>query len=107
MATDLIGGSEETTTGVNRLRTLEKAGRLAYPVIAVNDARCKHLFDNRYGTGQSVLTAIMATTNLLIAGKVVVVAGFGMCGKGVAQRARALGARVVITEVDPVRAVRP
>ncbi|MGI6325406.1 MAG: adenosylhomocysteinase [Saccharofermentanales bacterium] len=104
LATDLIGGSEETTTGVNRLRTLEKAGRLAYPVIAVNDARCKHLFDNRYGTGQSVLTAIMATTNLLIAGKVVVVAGFGMCGKGVAQRARALGARVVITEVDPVRA---
>ncbi|NLK89912.1 MAG: adenosylhomocysteinase [Clostridiaceae bacterium] len=104
LAADLIGGSEETTTGVKRLRILEKAGRLAYPVIAVNDARCKHLFDNRYGTGQSVLTAIMAATNLLIAGKVVVVAGFGMCGKGVAQRAYAMGARVIITEVDPVRA---
>lgn len=104
LAADLIGGSEETTTGVKRLRILEKAGRLAYPVIAVNDARCKHLFDNRYGTGQSVLTAIMAATNLLIAGKVVVVAGFGMCGKGVAQRAYAMGARVIITEVDPIRA---
>ena len=104
LATDLIGGCEETTTGVKRLRILEQEGRLRYPVIAVNDARCKHLFDNRYGTGQSVWTAIMATTNLLIAGKVVVVAGFGMCGKGVAQRARALGARVVVTEIDPVMA---
>ena len=104
LAGDLIGGCEETTTGVKRLRILEKAGRLMYPVIAVNDARCKHLFDNRYGTGQSVWAAIMSTTNLLIAGKVVVVAGFGMCGKGVAQRARALGARVVVTEIDPVKA---
>jgi len=100
----LIGGCEETTTGVNRLKILSREGRLLYPVLAVNNARCKHLFDNRYGTGQSVWTAIMATTNLLIAGKVVVVAGFGMCGKGVAMRARALGARVVVTEIDPVKA---
>lgn len=104
LSDQLIGGCEETTTGVKRLKILEKDGRLLYPVVAVNDARCKHLFDNRYGTGQSVWTAIMGTTNLLIAGKVVVVAGFGMCGKGVAQRARALGARVVITEIDPVKA---
>jgi adenosylhomocysteinase len=104
LATDLIGGCEETTTGVKRLRILEKEGRLLYPVLAVNDARCKHLFDNRYGTGQSVWAAIMGTTNLLIAGKVVVVAGFGMCGRGVAMRARALGARVVVTEIDPVKA---
>lgn len=104
LAVDLIGGCEETTTGVKRLKILENEGRLRYPVIAVNDARCKHLFDNRYGTGQSVWAAIMNTTNLLIAGKVVVVAGFGMCGQGVALRAKALGARVVITEIDPVKA---
>ncbi len=104
LANDLIGGCEETTTGVKRLRILEQDKRLFYPVIAVNDARCKNLFDNRYGTGQSVWTAIMGTTNLLIAGKVVVVAGFGMCGKGVAMRARALGARVIVTEIDPVKA---
>ncbi len=100
----LIGGCEETTTGVHRLEILEKEGRLAYPVVAVNDARCKHLFDNRFGTGQSVWTAIMATTNLLVSGKSVVVAGFGMCGKGVALRAKGLGARVIVTEIDPVKA---
>ena len=103
-AAHLIGGCEETTTGLLRLRSLEREGRLLYPVIAINDARCKHLFDNRFGTGQSVWTAIMATTNLLVAGKTVVVAGFGMCGKGVALRARGLGARVIVTEIDPVKA---
>jgi len=101
---NLIGGCEETTTGVHRLQILANENRLAYPVIAVNDARCKHLFDNRFGTGQSVWTAIMATTNLLVSGKTIVIAGFGMCGKGVALRAKGLGARVVITEIDPVKA---
>ena len=101
---NLIGGCEETTTGVHRLNILEKEGKLAYPVVAVNDARCKHLFDNRFGTGQSVWTAIMATTNLVVAGKTVVVAGFGMCGRGVALRAKGLGAKVVVTEIDPVKA---
>ena len=100
----LIGGCEETTTGVHRLQILSRENRLAYPVIAVNDARCKHLFDNRFGTGQSVWTAIMTTTNLLVSGKTIVVAGFGMCGKGVALRAKGLGARVVVTEIDPVKA---
>ena len=104
LASRLIGGSEETTTGVHRLQILAQSDRLRYPVIAVNDARCKHLFDNRYGTGQSVWTAIMSLTNLLVAGKTVVVAGFGMCGKGVALRARGLGARVIVTEIDPVKA---
>lgn len=104
LASQLIGGSEETTTGVHRLQILAQSGRLRYPVIAVNDARCKHLFDNRYGTGQSVWTAIMSLTNLLVAGKTVVVAGFGMCGKGVAMRAKGLGARVIVTEIDPVKA---
>jgi adenosylhomocysteinase len=101
---ELIGGCEETTTGVHRLKILEKEKKLLYPVIAVNDARCKHLFDNRYGTGQSTLTAIMATTNLLIAGKTVVVAGYGMCGKGIAMRAKAFGARVIVTEIDSIKA---
>jgi adenosylhomocysteinase len=100
----LIGGCEETTTGVHRLHILEKENRLAYPVIAVNDARCKHLFDNRFGTGQSVWTSIMSATNLLVSGKSVVVAGFGMCGKGVALRAKGMGARVIVTEIDPVKA---
>lgn len=104
LRSNLIGGSEETTTGVNRLKILEKKGLLRYPVIAVNDARSKHLFDNRFGTGQSVWTAIMSTTNMLVAGKTVVVAGFGMCGKGVAMRAAGLGARVIVTEIDPVKA---
>lgn len=101
---ELIGGCEETTTGVHRLRALARDGRLKYPVVAVNDARCKHLFDNRFGTGQSVWTAIMALTNLIVAGKTVVVAGFGMCGRGVALRAKGLGARVIVTEIDPVAA---
>ena len=101
---DIIGGCEETTTGVQRLRALAAEGQLLYPVIAVNDARCKHLFDNRFGTGQSVWTAIMALTNLIIAGKTVVVSGFGMCGRGVALRAKGLGARVIVTEIDPISA---
>lgn len=104
LADRLIGCLEETTTGVHRLKILDREKRLAFPAISVNDARCKHLFDNRYGTGQSVWTAIMATTNLLVSGKNVVVAGFGMCGKGVAMRAKGLGARVIITEIDPVKA---
>lgn len=101
---NLIGGCEETTTGVHRLKILEESDKLLYPVIAVNDARCKHLFDNRFGTGQSVWTAIMTATNLLVAGKSIVIAGYGMCGKGVALRAKGLGARVIVTEIDPVKA---
>ena len=104
LAKNVIGGCEVTTTGVHRLEILKKEGKLAYPVVAVNDARCKHLFDNRFGTGQSVWTAIMATTNLVVAGKTVVVAGYGMCGRGVAMRAKGLGARVIVTEIDPVKA---
>ncbi|MBR6880059.1 MAG: adenosylhomocysteinase [Clostridiales bacterium] len=104
MSDNIIGGCEETTTGVHRLNILEKENKLLYPVIAVNDARCKHLFDNRFGTGQSVWTGIMATTNLIVAGKTVVVAGYGMCGRGVALRAKGLGAKVIVTEIDPVKA---
>ena len=104
MSDNIIGGCEETTTGVHRLNILEKENKLLYPVIAVNDARCKHLFDNRFGTGQSVWTGIMATTNLIVAGKTVVVAGYGMCGRGVAFRAKGLGAKVIVTEIDPVKA---
>jgi len=104
LAPNIMGGCEETTTGVHRLEILKKEGKLAYPVVAVNDARCKHLFDNRFGTGQSVWTAIMATTNLVVAGKTVVVAGYGMCGRGVAMRAKGLGAKVIVTEIDPVKA---
>ena len=104
LAPKILGGCEETTTGVHRLKILKKEGKLAYPVIAVNDARCKHLFDNRFGTGQSVWTGIMATTNLVVAGKTVVVAGYGMCGRGVAMRAKGLGAKVIVTEIDPVKA---
>ena len=102
---NVIGASEETTTGVLRLKAMEKAGELKIPVIPVNDAQCKHLFDNRYGTGQSVWDGIMRTTNLIVAGKRVVVAGYGWCGKGVAKRAAALGARVIVTEVDHIKAV--
>ena len=101
----VIGGCEETTTGIQRLRAMANDGALKIPVYAVNDAKMKHLFDNRYGTGQSVWDAIMSTTNLVIAGKTVVVAGYGWCGKGVAIRAKGLGAHVVVTEVDPVRAL--
>ena len=99
------GGCEETTTGVIRLRAMEKDGVLKFPMMAVNDAKCKHLFDNRYGTGQSVWESIMHNTNLVVAAKNVVVAGYGWCGKGVAMRAAAFGARVIVTEIDPVKAI--
>ncbi len=104
LAPAVLGGAEETTTGVNRLRALAKEGKLRYPMIAVNDADMKHLFDNQYGTGQSTWDGIMRTTNLLVAGTTVVVAGYGWCGRGVADRARGLGAKVIVTEVNPVRA---
>lgn len=104
-AENVIGGCEETTTGVLRMNARAKAGKLNFPMIAVNDADTKHLFDNRFGTGQSVFDGITRTTNLLIAGKTVVVAGFGHCGRGVAEKAQAFGARVVVTEVDPVKAL--
>lgn len=102
---EMKGGCEETTTGVHRLRAMAGQGALAFPMIAVNDAFCKHLFDNRYGTGQSSWDGIMRTTNLVVAGKTVVVAGYGWCGKGVAVRAKGLGARVVVCEVDPIKAL--
>lgn len=102
---NIIGGCEETTTGVLRLRAMESKGDLKVPMIAVNNAYCKHLFDNRYGTGQSVWDGIMRTTNLLVSGKNVVVAGYGWCGRGVAARARGLGAKVIVCEVDPVKAL--
>lgn len=102
---NLIGGSEETTTGVHRLKALNEAGKLAFPMIAVNDAYCKYLFDNRYGTGQSSWDGIMRTTNLAVAGKTVVVAGYGWCGKGVALRAKGLGANVIVTEIDPIKGI--
>ena len=101
----VIGGCEETTTGILRLRTMDRDGELKFPMMLVNDADCKHLFDNRYGTGQSVWDGINRTTNLIVAGKTVVVAGYGWCGKGVAMRAKGQGARVIVTEVDPVRAI--
>jgi len=102
---NIVGGSEETTTGVHRLRGLAQDGKLEFPMIAANDAYMKFLFDNRYGTGQSTWDGIMRTTNLVIAGKTVVIAGYGWCGKGGAMRARGLGANVVITEVDPIKAI--
>lgn len=102
---DILGGCEETTTGVHRLHAMEKEGALKMPVIAVNDAMTKYLFDNRYGTGQSAWDGINRTTNLLVAGKNVVVAGYGWCGRGVAIRASGLGASVIVTEVDPIRAL--
>lgn len=101
----VIGGCEETTTGIHRLRIMDRAGTLRFPMIMVNDADCKHLFDNRYGTGQSVWDGIMRTTNLVVAGKYVVVSGYGWCGKGVALRAAGLGAKVIVTEPDPVHAL--
>jgi adenosylhomocysteinase len=101
----LVGGTEETTTGVIRLRAMQREGVLRYPIIAVNEADTKHLFDNRYGTGQSTMDAIMRATNLLLAGRTVVVVGYGWCGRGVASRARGLGASVIVTEVDPTRAI--
>ncbi|MBQ8960202.1 MAG: adenosylhomocysteinase [Ruminococcus sp.] len=102
---NVIGGCEETTTGIIRLIAMNKAGELKFPMALVNDARCKHLFDNRYGTGQSVWDGINRTTNLIVAGKYVVVAGYGWCGKGVAMRAKGLGAKVIITEIEPVKAL--
>ena len=101
----IIGACEETTTGVIRDRALARAGKLAFPVIGVNEGKCKHLFDNRFGTGQSAWDAILRTTNMNIAGKIAVIAGYGWVGKGVAMRARGLGAQVIVTEVDPVKAV--
>lgn len=102
---DVIGSMEETTTGVIRLRAMEKDGVLRFPVIAVNDAATKHLFDNRYGTGQSTLDGVIRATNALIAGRKIVVAGYGYCGKGVASRARGLGAQVIVTEINPIAAL--
>jgi adenosylhomocysteinase len=102
---EILGGTEETTTGVIRERAMEKAGVLKFPIIAVNDADTKHFFDNRYGTGQSSIDGILRATNLLIAGKTAVVAGYGWCGKGVAMRLSGMGAQVIVTEVDPTRAL--
>ena len=102
---NLIGGCEETTTGVHRLMSREAQGKLDYTMIDVNDANCKHLFDNRYGTGQSTLDGIMNSTNLIIAGKTFVIAGYGWCGKGLAMRAKGMGAVVIVTEIDPIKAI--
>ncbi|WP_026508260.1 adenosylhomocysteinase [Butyrivibrio sp. MC2013] len=101
----VIGGCEETTTGIIRLEAMNKEGKLKFPMVRVNNAMMKHFFDNRYGTGQSVWDGINRTTNLIVAGKIVVVAGYGWCGKGVAMRAKGLGARVIVTEIDPVKAI--
>lgn len=105
LAEEVWGGCEETTTGVIRLKAMDEEGVLKFPMVAVNDAKCKHLFDNRYGTGQSVWDSIMRNTNLIIAAKTVVVVGYGWCGRGIAMRADALGAQVIVTEVDPVKAI--
>ena len=102
---DVIGGTEETTTGVIRLRAMAKDGVLRYPIIAVNDAMTKHLFDNRYGTGQSTIDGVIRATNVLIAGKTVVVAGYGWCSRGISMRAKGLGGNIIVTEVDPLRAL--
>ena len=102
---NVIGGCEETTTGILRLKAMAAAGELKFPMMLVNDADCKHLFDNRYGTGQSVWDGINRTTNLIVAGKTVVIAGYGWCGRGAAMRAKGLGAKVIVTEVDPVKAI--
>lgn len=102
---NVLGGCEETTTGIIRLKAMDKDGALKFPMVLVNDADCKHLFDNRYGTGQSVWDGINRTTNLIVAGKNVVVAGYGWCGKGVAMRAKGLGADVIVTEIDPIKAM--
>ena len=102
---DFLGSTEETTTGLTRLRALEADGKLTWPAIAVNDAQTKHLFDNRYGTGQSTLDGVIRATNILLSGRTVVVAGYGWCGKGVAMRAKGLGAQVIVTEVQPIKAL--
>ena len=105
MGDHILGGAEETTTGIHRLHARAAAGLLPFPMMNVNDAKCKHYYDNKYGTGQSVWDAIMHTTNLLVAGKTVVVAGYGYCGRGVAMRARGMGANVIVTEIDPIKAL--
>lgn len=105
LMSDMIGGCEETTTGVIRLKAMEREGALRFPMVAVNDAKCKHLFDNRYGTGQSVWDSIMRNTNLIIASKTIVVVGYGWCGRGIAMRAAALGGKVIVAEIDPVKAM--
>ncbi len=102
---EILAGTEETTTGVIRLRAMEAEGALKYPIVAVNDADTKHMFDNRYGTGQSTLDGVIRATNVLLAGKRIVVAGYGYCGKGVASRARGHGAQVIVTEINPLRAL--
>jgi adenosylhomocysteinase len=102
---EVIGTTEETTTGITRLRSMERDGQLSFPSIAVNDSQTKHMFDNRYGTGQSTIDGVIRATNRLIAGRTVVILGYGWCGKGSAMRARGLGANVVVTEVDPIRAI--
>ncbi len=102
---EVIGGTEETTTGVIRLKAMEKDGVLGYPIVAINDADTKHMFDNRYGTGQSTIDGVLRATNVLLAGRTVVVAGYGWCGRGVASRARGLGAHTIVTEVDPLKAL--
>ncbi len=105
MAAKVIGGCEETTTGILRLEAMNRAGKLLFPMVRVNNAQMKHFFDNRYGTGQSVWDGINRTTNLIVAGKIVVVAGYGWCGKGTAMRAKGLGAKVIVTEINPVKAI--
>ena len=104
-ADKVMGGCEETTTGIHRLKARAKAGGLPFPMMNVNDAKCKHYYDNKYGTGQSVWDAIMHTTNLLVAGRTVVVAGYGYCGRGIAMRAKGMGATVIVTEIDPIKAL--
>jgi len=102
---DIIGGTEETTTGVIRLRSMERDGKLKYPILAVNDAQTKHFFDNRYGTGQSTLDGIIRATNILLAGKNLVISGYGWCGRGIAMRAKGMGSQVIVVEVDPLKAI--
>ena len=102
---NIIGGAEETTTGIHRLYARARAGVLPFPMMNVNDAKCKHFYDNKYGTGQSVMDAVMHTTNVLVAGKTVVIAGYGYCGRGIAMRAKGMGADVIVTEIDPIKAL--
>jgi adenosylhomocysteinase len=105
MLKEIVGVSEETTTGVIRLKSMAKDNVLAYPIIAVNDAQTKHFFDNRYGTGQSTIDGIIRATNILLAGSTMVIAGYGWCGRGVAMRAKGMGAQVIVTEIDPIKAI--
>src|SRR5262249_398889 len=102
---DIVGTTEETTTGIQRLRAMAKSGVITFPVVAVNDAETKHFFDNRYGTGQSTLDGVIRATNILLAGKKLVVVGYGWCGKGVAMRGRGMGANVIVAEINPIRAI--